>query len=238
LNPVICEEVDNALREYMPPCQDWTEVYINQKLLNVVAKVSGRIFVGPDLCQDPDYLDCGINYTVDLMNAVRAVKQVRPWLRPVLAPRLPEVIQLRKREKRAAEYLRPLVEERMTAKQKDPNWQEPDDMLQWMVNRSNGKESVNTIASWQLSLIFGAIHTTTMTATNIMYTLAVTPEYIGPIREEIRKAMADNGGVITSRALQQMEKLDSYMKEVLRLYPPGISKSATSLLIAPKQPTN
>jgi cytochrome P450 len=63
-----------------------------------------------------------------------------------------------------------------------------------------------------------------MTVTNILYTLAVTPEYIEPMREEIRNAMADNGGIITSRALQQMEKLDSYMKEVTRFYPPGVSK--------------
>jgi hypothetical protein len=57
LNPIICQEVDDALREYMPPCEDWTEVCINQKLVDVVAKVSGRVFVGPELCHDKDYLD-------------------------------------------------------------------------------------------------------------------------------------------------------------------------------------
>lgn len=208
----------------MPPCEDWTEVCINQKLVDVIAKVSGRVFVGPELCQDPEYLDAGSNYTVDLMKAVQAVKQIRPILKPFLAPRTPEVVQLRQREKRATEVLRPIIEERMNGKSKDPNWQEPDDMLQWMINRSGGKDSADTITHYQLGLIFAAIHTTTMTATNILYTLAVTPEYLEPIREEIRNAMADNGGIITSRALQQMEKLDSYMKEVTRFYPPGVSK--------------
>jgi cytochrome P450 len=33
--------------------------------------------------------------------------------------------------------------------------------------------------------------------------------------------MAENGGTITTRALQQMVKLDSYMKEVNRFYPTG-----------------
>ncbi len=224
LNPVICSEVDAALREYMPPCEDWTEVYINQKLVDVVAKVSGRVFVGPELCQDPEYLDAGSNYTLDLMAAVTVLKKMRPWLKPFLAHRLPEVIQLRKRERQLTEFLRPIIEERMTAKSKDPNWQEPDDMLQWMVNRSGGIHSVDKIAHYQLGLIFAAIHTTTMTATNILYSLAVTPEYIEPIREEIRNALADNGGIITSRALQQMEKLDSYMKEATRFFPPGVSK--------------
>jgi hypothetical protein len=49
------------------------------------------------------------------------------------------------------------------------------------------------------------------------------PEYIQPLREEIRAAMAANDGIMTYRALQQMEKLDSYMKEVMRFYPPGFS---------------
>jgi hypothetical protein len=89
LNPVICSEVDAALREYMPPCEDWTEVYINQKLVDVVAKVSGRVFVGPELCQDPEYLDAGSNYTLDLMAAVTVLKKMRPWLKPFLAHRLP-----------------------------------------------------------------------------------------------------------------------------------------------------
>jgi cytochrome P450 len=39
-----------------------------------------------------------------------------------------------------------------------------------------------------------------------------------PLREEIRQAMADSGGTITTRALQQMVKLDSYMKETSRFY--------------------
>ena len=208
----------------MPPCEDWTEININAKLVTIVAKVSGRIFVGPELAQDPEYLDAACNYTIDLINAVNGVKKLRPWLKPFLASRTPELIALRNREKQAEKILQPLVTERLAAKAEDPNWQEPDDMLQWMINRSDGKDSVALLAKYQLAVIFAAIHTTTMTATNILYTLAVTPEYVEPIREEVRNAMAENGGIITFRALQQMVKLDSYMKEVTRLYPPGISK--------------
>src|SRR4051812_28809386 len=97
--------------------------------------------------------------------------------------------------------------------------------MQWLLNHSaeHGVNSIEGLAKTQLGLIFAAIHTTTMTATNILYTLAVTPEYINPLREEVREAMEENEGRITSRALQQMVKLDSYMKEVTRVYPPGIS---------------
>lgn len=228
LNPVICQEVDAAVRHYLPLCNDWTEVNINSKLVEIVAKVSGFIFVGPDLSSDPEYLDCGSNYTVRLMDAVNAIKQIRPWLRPFLVPRLPEIARLREMEERAAKHLKPIVLERLAAMKDDPNWQRPDDMLQWLLNR-NADTSVEMIARTQLSLIFAAIHTTTLTATSVLYTLAVTPECIEPLREEIRNAMHENDGVINSRALQSMIKLDSYMKEVIRVYTPFISTSLPSL---------
>jgi hypothetical protein len=56
-----------------------------------------------------------------------------------------------------------------------------------------------------------------------LYTLAVSTEYIEPLREEIRQVMAENGGTISTRALQQMMKMDSFMKEVMRFHPPGES---------------
>jgi cytochrome P450 len=146
-------------------------------------------------------------------------------LRPFVVPRLPEIKKLRNMEERAARHLEPIVRERMEAEKNDPNWQKPDDMMQWLLNQSakHGTVSVEQLAKMQLALIFAAIHTTTMTLTNILYTLAVTPEYVGPLREEIVNVMSDNDGKITTRALQQMVKLDSYMKEVTRLYPPSVS---------------
>lgn len=53
-----------------------------------------------------------------------------------------------------------------------------------------------------------------------MYDLAVLPDYIEPIREEIRAVMTEHGGIINTRGLQQMMKLDSFMKESLRFNPP------------------
>ncbi|CBX93028.1 hypothetical protein IAQ61_008757 [Plenodomus lingam] len=223
LNPMICEEVDASLRQYMPPCPDWTEVKINKVLVDIVARVSGRIFVGPELSEDPAYLEAASNYTMDLMMAVNRVKTMRPWLRPFLANRTKEVRQLREREVQAQRYFKPLINERIHAKKTDPNWQAPDDMLQWMLNRMTDKVPVAEVAQAQLGLTFAAIHTTTLTATNILFTLAVTPEYMEPLREEIRNAMADNDGKITTRTLQQLVKLDSYMKEVSRFHPAGVT---------------
>ncbi|KAF2464865.1 cytochrome P450 monooxygenase-like protein [Lindgomyces ingoldianus] len=232
LNPIICAEVDEAIKDEMPPCNDWTPVSIYTALVHIVAKVSGRVFVGPDLCHNEEYLDCGINYTMELISAQQAIKKTRPILRPFFAPRLPEVKRLRERERIAKAFLEPIIDARRVAENNDPDWQRPDDMLQWFLNRSEdfGNFSAHELAKFQLGIIFAAIHTTTLTATNILYTLAISPEYITPLREEIRTCMADNGGIITSRALQQMEKLDSFMKECVRFNPPGFTSFSRKVL--------
>ncbi|KAL8419215.1 hypothetical protein RB594_002433 [Gaeumannomyces avenae] len=91
LNPILTEEVARAVRSEMPACPDWTDVNVYQKILRIVAIVSGRVFVGPELCHDEGYLDAAINYTVELFNARTAVTRIKPWLRPFRAPFLLEV---------------------------------------------------------------------------------------------------------------------------------------------------
>ena len=108
-------------------CEDWTPVKINSKLVNMVAKITGRIFVGPELCRNKEYLDSAINYPTELVSAAQAVKQTRPFLRPWLAPRLPEVRKLDETERKAKQMLEPIIQARRDAQANDPDWQQPDD---------------------------------------------------------------------------------------------------------------
>jgi hypothetical protein len=153
INAKIGAEVETTMREHLPSCSEWTEVAINSKLLDIIAKVSGRAFVGEDLYQDPEYLDCAKNYTLLLFAAVFEIKPIRSWLKPFLVPRLPAIQQLRNVEKRAVRGLEPLVRERMEAEKNDPDWQKPDDMIQWLINHSaeQGGLSVEYLAEQQRS---------------------------------------------------------------------------------------
>lgn len=215
------DEVDVSMNKYLPPAEDWTCVNIYKVLAQIVAQVSGRVFVGPELCHEPDYLDAAINYTMEVTHALTALKKLHPILKPFVANQLPEVKQLRERERKAAKFFEPLLQQREYAEKNDPNYEKPSDAMQWMKDRTerkNGSLDIPRVARNQLQLSFAAVHTTTATGTNILYTLASTPEYIEPLREEVRTVLANNDGVLTSRALAQLEKLDSYMKEVIRFY--------------------
>ncbi|KAI1811306.1 cytochrome P450 monooxygenase-like protein [Poronia punctata] len=220
LNPLVVDEVESAFKVEMPECSDWTPVPIYMTIANMVAKITGRVFVGEGLCRSPEYLDNAINYAVDVSAAQVEVKQMNPLLRPFLAPRLASVRRLRLREASAARFFEPLVQARLDAEKRGE--QAPDDMLSVLMRKSEGRGIVTAaeMAQIQLGIIFAAVHTTSESMTHIMYDLAVRPEYIGPLREEIREVLASHGGEMNSHALQQMFKLDSFMKESLRLSPP------------------
>jgi cytochrome P450 len=54
------------------------------------------------------------------------------------------------------------------------------------------------------------------------YYLAAFPEYMKPLREEIEEIIQREGW--TKAGIDQMSKLDSFIKESQRLHPASISK--------------
>ncbi|TKW49462.1 Ent-kaurene oxidase [Colletotrichum tanaceti] len=219
LNPIISDEVVEAMRTELPQSGEWTEVKILEKLRRVVAMASGRVFIGPELCRNEEYLDAAINYTVDLMKAIFKVADMTPYMRPFLAPRTPEVRRVRARIAEAEEFLRPVVRARREAA-RDPDYRKPDDMLEWFMESQKkfGQRDDSELARYQLGISFAAIHTTTSTVTNALYTLAAMPELVPVLREDVQRALAETNGVFTSSAMQNMKKVDSFLKETMRYY--------------------
>ena len=226
LNTEVLEEIDIAMDRFLPSCEDPTGVMISDILAYIIAQVSGRLFVGTELCRNSDYLECAVKFSLEVMTAGAAVNKVRPWLRPLLARRLPKVKLLRDRLSAAMNILAPVIRQRKEA-EKDPSWEKPNDMMQWMLARSD--ESLEKLTNRQLSLTFAAIHTTSSTATNVLYSLAARPEYISDLQEELHDVLAQNDGILSVTALQQLLKLDSFMREVSLRYPMVFSKSLSRI---------
>ncbi|GJC87714.1 cytochrome P450 monooxygenase ATR2 [Colletotrichum liriopes] len=216
LNPLISQEVMDAMTRELPQSGEWEEVDINAKMSRIIAIVSGRIFVGPELCRSEEYIDMAINYTIEVMTAVYVIGLVPTWLRPLVAPYLPQVKQLTKRLKNADEILLPVVNARREAENK------PDDLMQWIIDaETKAGSDVRDIARTQLSITMAAIHTTTLTTVNI---------------GDPRSSSGDNGE-FGSAALQNMKKLDSLFKETARFYPMSAGTSMATLTVK-KQSSN
>lgn len=58
------------------------------------------------------------------------------------------------------------------------------------------------------------------------------PELVTIFREEVNLALAESNGVFTSGAMQNMKKLDSFLKETMRYYALESSKLPVSLHLA------
>jgi cytochrome P450 len=70
---------------------------------------------------------------------------------------------------------------------------------------------------------FAAIHTSTQGMTQTLYHLAANPGYADVMREEVQSVVEAEGW--TKAALQNMRKVDSFIKEVQRMDGLGLSTS-------------
>lgn len=167
INGRLCEAVDSTINLELPSHDSWTPVKIYGSLLRIVSIVSGHIFLGPELCRREEYLRASINFTSDLFVAVHSLRQWPEWLRPVIRLCTPEVGKVWDHRSKFKEFLRPIIQERRVAMEQGKDM--PDDMLQWILNKSEdwGVKSDGEIADIQLNLGVTAIHTTTQTTTQL-----------------------------------------------------------------------
>ncbi|KAF9528914.1 hypothetical protein CPB83DRAFT_835400 [Crepidotus variabilis] len=112
------------------------------------------------------------------------------------------------------------------------------DMLSWLMDTAEGKEAEEWyLTSRVLTVNFAAIHTSSMVCplsytislyptilldfTQALYDLASHREYVKPLREEVEEVTSREGW--TKTALDQLPRMDSFLKESQRLRPMMIS---------------
>lgn len=168
LNPIVSDILDRAIEDELPQTSAWSEIKANDVLVRIIAKASGRIFVGEELCCNDKYLDNSINFTIDVMKGVFTVAFLPVWLRPVLTPIIPFVRSVYRRMREERELLMPTIKARRAAALESPT-QEPTDMLDWLIREQvkAGVEDDQDLIMKQLGATFAAIHTTTQTAMHV-----------------------------------------------------------------------
>lgn len=76
----------------------------------------------------------------------------------------------------------------------------------------------------QLALALTAIHTTSSALTRVIFDLCQHPEWVEPLREEVRRVLAEDGGEWRKSTLLKMRLMDSVLKESQRISPVHLSK--------------
>ncbi|KAI9149937.1 Cytochrome P450 monooxygenase adrA [Paramyrothecium foliicola] len=216
ITPDLAEETSKAVIDLCGRPQAWQECEFKTVLLRLVARVSSRVFVGPELCANDEWLDISVNYTVHSMAAANALGTWPAYLRPFVHRFLPEVRFIKAELSRGRKILGPIFQERRKANKladaKGERRSKVADVIGWLDDAAKGKPYDETVAQMGLSL--AAIHTTSELVCGIIGDLCDHPEWIGPLREEMVQSIKEHGW--SKKALQNMVLTDSLMKESQR----------------------
>ncbi len=205
----------------------WHSYNGHNVLLGVVSRAIARVFVGPPLCRDPEWLEASIGYTQDVFQLAGILRN-RHWLvRPLVYPFLSSRRRIKSRLSIAKKHLLPLLQERAIS-QRESQYQ---DLLQWITDSAKGKEKApEHLLLKILFLCMASIHTSTATTCHALFDLCAIPEIVQPLRTEIDEALKDHGS-ITIAAINDMKLLDSFLKESQRKNHPGSCKSISEYTI-------
>lgn len=95
-------------------------------------------------------------------------------------------------------------------------------MIQGLMGRANGDLDSIFVARLMLIVNTSALHTTTVVLTTALYELAARPDLGEMLREEFLQNVGDcNGNENAAAITTDLPMLDSFLKEVVRMTPPG-----------------
>ncbi|THY33598.1 hypothetical protein D6D01_02196 [Aureobasidium pullulans] len=186
-------------------------------ILDMTTQISSRIFLGKEVCRNPEWRRVTISYTVD---SIRAAQQLRLWpsfTRKIVHWFLPLCRQVRGHLEKARQIIRPVLAQRRGTEAKTKRGH--PDALDWLEQASKGRAYDPAVAQVMLSL--AAAHTLSDMTVQLLFDLAQRPALINILREEI-VAMSRNHAAWSKAALYDLKLMDSVMKESQRLKPAAL----------------
>ncbi|KAL8801180.1 MAG: hypothetical protein Q9182_004628 [Xanthomendoza sp. 2 TL-2023] len=205
---------------------DWTRITAYDTYTRIAHAIIGRIFFGPVLCRDQDFLKITLEGENDFYGVAYAVAKWPLLLRPLAAKIVPRARALKQNYHAMAQYLRPVLEERLRAwpvEQKEKTTgPRPNDFIQWMLDASRTEPcSLERQCQILLDITTDATLATTQFLTHGAFDLATWPEYVQPLRDEYAD-MLQRPQDMTRASMTNLGKLDSFLKESLRMNPQSV----------------
>ncbi|KAK7750294.1 hypothetical protein SLS62_007811 [Diatrype stigma] len=213
---------------------EWHDIPLRPAMLDVVARMSSRVFVGEELCRDEHWLRITKEYTVNLFLAFTEITAWPPRLRRFVAPWIPRCRALRQQYEAAAQVLAPVLQARRAGQseleegkaRREKKQQHYNDALEWAGQVATRRGAADyDVNKFQLTLSVAAIHTSTDLLVQTLIDLAQHPAFVPRLRAEIAAVLRKHGW--TKLALYHMKLLDSCIKESQRLKPIGVGESDT-----------
>ncbi|KAF7591926.1 hypothetical protein BBP40_000897 [Aspergillus hancockii] len=226
LTPFLSEEAMNCLQTRWTDSAEWHDVSIPETVLALIAQMTTRALLGPELCRNPEWLDIAKSFTTNRANAVAAVQSWPSFLQPVIHWFLPPCRALRRQIQCARNILLPVLARERRAYRSDQPTKREFSNLAFIDQYAKGARYDATMA--QLRIIAVAFQTTSDLVEKVIARLCKHPELIQPLREEVVSVSGKND--LHSHSLRKLTLMESVMKETQRLEPAVISTSPPNIV--------
>ncbi|CAB4377950.1 unnamed protein product [Rhizophagus irregularis] len=219
-----------ATQRYIGDCDEPKVIRnIYPLMTRIIANPIANMFVGEEESQYDDVISTFSEFTTDAVKIMR-IPPFLDFIYPGLQYFVKHILlslelynPAVKHRKVLIKHLKNQITKRLQEKEKYGNsWKRPDDFIQdIMEEESFDPNNINyeEISDKLCLFIFVSIHTTSNSCTHAIMNLASRPEYVQELYEEqleVQK-VADENGILPFEALNNMEKLDSFVRESLRL---------------------
>ncbi|KAK4209280.1 cytochrome P450 [Rhypophila decipiens] len=182
----------------------WHTIDWYKDTTGVIARGSSSVFVGPEKCDDPEWLDLVQNYWF-LPNPTtcrKLVTRARIIMNQVTAQRQEEALKAKLEGRECSQF---------------------NDALSW-TQAAGVKGEAGDI---QLSLAMAGLFTTSEAFRQILVEIATHPDIVPALRKEVTEQVTTHGATIS--ALTNMVLLDSVMKEAQILSSPKVALERIAL---------
>ena len=229
--------IDQAINKAFPyDSHQWIIIEPMDKLLHCVSRATSFVAVGTPMCDDPEYIrltsehakhgkasvhaDADFADRLTVFTTTIILRIVPSFLQSSVVWLLPSKWRLEHSFRGMADFVVPEAKRRAA----NPYAAPATDMLFWMMEKADGQESdPKFLTLLQAVLAAGGTHTTAILTFNTLCDLATHPHFQQEIREEIKMMHKETKGVWDHAAFNSLLKLDSAMKETMRITPASLT---------------
>ncbi|KZL84776.1 ent-kaurene oxidase [Colletotrichum incanum] len=215
----LSSETKHAVDHIFGSPTEWSEYDVKNDILDLISRLSSRVFLGAEVCRNKDWLAITKSYTVSAFISAEILRPYPSWLRYVAQWFIPQCRTLRQQVSDSKRIIGPVLQKRRSLRQQALEKGQPvprfNDGIDWFEEESKGRDY--DVVGAQLGLSVVAIHTTTDLLVETMLRIAEHPELFDALRKEIVEVLGVEGWKKT--ALFNMKLMDSVLKESQRLKP-------------------
>ena len=181
-----------------------------ETILNIVNRSTAKPLVGEPLCYNETWLRKSLETTVNTGMICLELQKYPALLRPLVYPFTKSRKKLNDSFETAQKLLSGVIRGRKRGEKNT-------DILQWLIDSYKGDEfDIQFLTNQTLFVAIASTRSTATSIVNTLFDLIAFSQYQQPLRQEISKVLTECGGWSLS-AVQEMRKLDSFIKESQRL---------------------